>query len=217
MMIADEVKAITGHLHECLLQPRLAHAVIVIIFEANLDGPRGVTVCHEIQRAIDAHTSATDAHSGGVHAQRTYVYTHDAADKGRPGVWVDNAMKEQYVKKMTEFLNYGNVSLFDPFIGREEDVFELRRQMLGFRRVKMVPKTPFGVAKWTYSGKGNGCKDDRVMSLLMGVYHAMLFFQRDRTRNAFGLPMRIITGAPNALARITTASRHNPHRALNAV
>ena len=103
-------------------------------------------------------------------------------------------MKEKYVNTLIQHFQYANVALHDPFVGVAEDVNELRRQLLGFRAMHFDSKSALQRPRIAYSGKGSGSKDDRIMALLMGIYHGVLFFQRDETTRAFRLNPRVIKG-----------------------
>lgn len=211
-LIAHEVTAIATHINLVRLRPHLSGAAIIVVVEANLDWVRAKEIWLALERVI----AETDRESNGIGVaqRRVYPYSFDNASRGnsfkRPGVWVTYDMKEQYVDMMIQFLQYKNIAFLDPFIASAEDVAELRRQLLAFERVVMESKDAFGRPRYTYSGKGKGAKDDRVMSLLMGLYHAVLFFRREETCRAFGLTRRLITGRPNVLRDIATVGREQP-------
>lgn len=179
------------HVTEVLAQPRMASAVVVVIVEANLDFVRAKEIAFAVTGRIDRLDRATAGH--GIAPKRTYIYSHDSSGKERPGIWLDAAMKEKYVNTALQFMQCNSIGVLDPFVGTEDDVIELRRQLAAFRHVIEAPKTPFAKPRSTYSGKAAG-KDDRMISMLMALYHGTLFFQRPRPCATFGLVQRVIDG-----------------------
>lgn len=191
-MIANECAAIMDHLRAVRRMPYLATAMVVVITEANLDWVRAREIGSAIKNTVDAEERIAAGH--GIPAQRVYIYSYDTSGQGRPGIWLDNATKEKYVNTMIQHFQYNNVALHDPFVGVADDIHELRSQFLGFRAMHLESKSALQRPRIAYSGKGSGSKDDRIMALLMGIYHGILFFQREETCRVFRLPRRVIKG-----------------------
>lgn len=180
-----------AHITEVRKQPFLASAVVVIIVEANLDFVRAKEISFAIMARLDRIEA--DAVGHGIPQRRGYVYSHDSSGRERPGIWLDNGMKHKYVNTFLQFQQCDAIGLHDPFVGTQDDVAEMRRQLVGFRQMFEESKTPFSKPRSTFSGKASG-KDDRVISILMGLLHAVYFFQRPKPCATFGLWPRVIDG-----------------------
>jgi len=203
-LIATEVDAIMTHITAVRALPNMGSAIVVLIAEANLDAVRSTTVSFAIKDRIDRMERDTAGH--GIAPERAFIYSYDSKDRERPGIWLDANMKDKYVNTMLQFMQCNAIGVCDPFTGTEEDVIELRRQLAAFKRILEAPKTPFAKPRYTYSGKASG-KDDRIISLLMALYHGTLFFQRPRTCARFGLWPRVIDGTGiRRLLRVTSTT-----------
>lgn len=198
-----------AHIREVRRQPHLASAVVVIIVEANLDFVRAKEIALALMARLDRIEQEATAH-GLPQRRGGYIYSHDNSGHERPGIWLDNGMKHKYVNRMLQFMQCDAIGLHDPFVGTEEDINEMRRQLIGFRQIFEESKTPFTKPRSTFSGKASG-KDDRVISILMGLYHGTLFFQRPKPCETFKMWPRVIdgTGALRPLA-ITGGRTVNP-------
>lgn len=181
----------TAHVRAVRRQAHLSGATVVLIVEANLCFTRAKEISLAMTRRLNQIEAEEVGH--GIPQNRVYVYSHDSSGQERPGIWLDNGMKHKYVNTMLQFMQCEAIGLHDPFVGTEDDVAEMRRQLTGFRQIFDEAKTPFTKPRSTFSGKLNG-KDDRVISILMALYHGVLFWQRPKPCKTFGMLPRVIDG-----------------------
>jgi hypothetical protein len=172
--IADEIAAMRDHVDTARMRiSAIRNSVIVLMIEANLD----------MVRVRDMYAAFEQFYRPG----QVYFYSDDPKDRKRPGIWVDAVDKERYVHSTIDYLVTEKLAVSDPFIGRVDDFVALHNQIVGFKKKFDPPPNEFGKPRYTYSGKGSGTKDDRVMSFLQAVYHIPLFLRKGDTLREFGV------------------------------
>jgi hypothetical protein len=126
------------------------------------------------------------------------MYEGDGAAMNAPGVWMSpqNDDKERLQMHSNAFL-HGNAILFHyPFISNNEnEIADLIEQAKSYRRTARENLHPeFVETKWFYSGKRRGMKDDRIVSLQLGLFWSSIFYSDEQyCRRGY---QRILNGVP---------------------
>lgn len=168
---ADSIhKLLTAHVETLRARPALKAAWFIFIPEANLG--------HEADHME--------------YLLRPYSRIWTIRDKQRTGVVTTNTRKELYAMETCKYMTMESVHFWEELVvanpsgGETEEkrvLEELKKQLMGFKRVIVHPQRGYSMPKVVYTGKSQGAADDMVMCLLIGVFWTCEFIcQRVQAR-----------------------------------
>tara|TARA_B110000046_G_scaffold185907_1_gene230290 strand:- start:3152 stop:3676 length:525 start_codon:yes stop_codon:yes gene_type:complete len=159
---------LTDHLRALRSRRTLRHAQIVFIPESNL----GLEAQHAIQAIERSVPRITDwcALAEGAQGGAGLLTTHDS--------------KAAMCKALQELLEFDALGMVDDIVclsmDKEDAVSQLLAEMRAYSIVVEPPKSLFGKAKQTFSGKIGGQQDDMVIALQLAILGSRLFVRKDR-------------------------------------
>ncbi len=160
-------RVLRDHLVRLRRIPKYAKAHIVLAIEAN----NNYIIANDLANAMQRFNVTLE-----LGEPRMEVVCWDRTKNGKPGVWIDENEKKIYVKHIESVLEEGNLR-FAVNACSEDDArerFEVLRQLRAYREEFKIPDDlVFQKTKSRYTGKSNGCKDDRVSALGIGMFVCM--------------------------------------------
>jgi hypothetical protein len=163
---------IVGHFDRIRHEPIYATALLVITYESNSGWDR----CDRMQ-----NTLRKTGRMGPM-----YLVSRDRTGENRPGVWTDHVGKEQGKSLLSDELKQGNMCYAAKFITAPHSLdnvsslssgpkpwiqTELELQLRNYKKKLRPAADPdFSHAKYAYSGKASGLRDDLCSSLTQQLY-----------------------------------------------
>ena len=163
---ASQHKLLLEHIHAVRDTHDLHNVQLVFIPESNLG--------FEAQHAVAAMQRAG--------LSRWLALAEGA--RGQPGLLTTHATKAAMCKAVQELLEFQALHVSDELVCLSQSPQEAIRQLFvelrGYTVVVEAPKSVFGKAKQTFSGKIGGQQDDLVVALQLCVLGARIFLRNSK-------------------------------------
>jgi hypothetical protein len=163
----DILAMMDGHMMKLRSYATYANALFVVYFEANMS----FITADAFKNHFEAHQQTL----GNV-----WVVSRDPKNKGRIGVWTGETEKELYASTLKRNMANNKLYYAENFVSvikaTKNSKQDLEEQMKHLRKeVKQNQLNPgFDKVHVTYTGKGNGVRDDSCMALQIALYHMEL-------------------------------------------